>query len=36
MVNYGEANLQGQGGRKKETVDYGDWRLPFKLLLTAP
>jgi hypothetical protein len=35
MLNYGEANLQGQGGRKKETVDYGDWRLPFKLLLSV-
>lgn len=35
MVNYGEANLQGQGGRKKETIDYGDWRLPFKLLLSV-
>ncbi len=36
MVNYGEANLQGQGGRRKETINYGDWRMPFKLTLTAP
>jgi hypothetical protein len=35
LMNYGEANLEGQGGRKKETIDYGDWRLPFKLLLTV-
>ncbi|MCI0721748.1 MAG: hypothetical protein L0338_22675 [Acidobacteria bacterium] len=34
MNNYGEANLRGQGGRKKETLDYGDWRLSFKLILT--
>jgi hypothetical protein len=32
--NYGEANLRGQGGRKSETINYGDWRLPFKLTLT--
>lgn len=35
MLNYGEANLRGQGGRKKETFDYGDWRMTFKLLLTV-
>jgi len=33
--NYGEATLRGQGGRKKETINYGDWRLPFKLQLTT-
>lgn len=33
MVNYGEANLQSQGGQH-QTLDYGDWRLPFQLLLT--
>jgi hypothetical protein len=36
QTNYGEANLQGQGGRKKETINYGDWRMPFKLTLSAP
>lgn len=30
-VNYGTANLRGQGGRRKETVNYGDFRLPFKM-----
>ncbi|HSA93891.1 MAG TPA: hypothetical protein VLE48_12835 [Terriglobales bacterium] len=35
-TNYGEANLQGQGGRKKETINYGDWRMPFRLTLSAP
>ncbi len=34
--NYGEANLRGQGGRRKETINYGDWRLPFQLRLTSP
>jgi hypothetical protein len=34
MVNYGEANLRGQGGKSGETVDYGDWRMPFRLRLT--
>lgn len=34
-TNYGEASLEGQGGRKKETVSYGDWRVPYKLTLTA-
>jgi hypothetical protein len=32
--NYGTATLSGQGGRRKETVDYGDWRLPFKMTIT--
>lgn len=31
-INYGEANLKGQGG-KKQTFDYGDWRMPFELTL---
>lgn len=31
-TNYGEANLKGQGGQK-QTFDYGDWRMPFKLTL---
>jgi len=35
-TNYGEATLEGQGGKKKETVNYGDWRMPFQLLLSAP
>jgi hypothetical protein len=34
--NYGEAHLQAYGGRKQNTVDYGDWRMPFKLTLTKP
>ncbi|MGH9579744.1 MAG: hypothetical protein ACRD2R_02015 [Terriglobales bacterium] len=34
-VNYGTANLQGQGGRRQSTVNYGDWRMPFKMTLTA-
>lgn len=34
--NYGEATLRGQGGRRKETINYGDWRLPFQLRLSAP
>lgn len=33
-TNWGEANLRGQGGRKKETIDYGDWRMPFRLVLS--
>lgn len=33
MLNYGEANLESQGGQH-QTLDYGDWRLPFQLLLT--
>ncbi|HXE92026.1 MAG TPA: hypothetical protein VNK82_13800 [Terriglobales bacterium] len=35
-VNYGEANLRGQGGQRKETINYGDWRMPFKLTISAP
>lgn len=35
MVNFGEANLQGQGGQAGQTEDYGDWRLPYKLKLTS-
>jgi hypothetical protein len=33
-VNWGEAHLQAYGGTKKNTVDYGDWRMPFVLNLT--
>ena len=33
-ANWGEAHLQAYGGTKKNTVDYGDWRMPFKLNLT--
>jgi hypothetical protein len=36
QTNYGEATLRGQGGRKKETINYGDWRMPFKLTISAP
>ncbi len=32
--NYGTAGLNGQGGKKGQTVYYGDWRVPFKLTLT--
>ena len=32
--NIGEAHLQAYGGTKKNTVDYGDWRMPFQLMLT--
>jgi hypothetical protein len=35
-LNYGEAHLQAYGGRKQNTVDYGDWRMPFVLTLTKP
>lgn len=34
QTNYGEANLRGQGGKSGQTIDYGDWRLPFKMTLT--
>ena len=34
QTNYGEAHLQAYGGTKKNTVDYGDWREPFQLILT--
>jgi len=33
-INYGEGHLQAYGGRKQNTVDYGDWRMPFQLTLT--
>jgi hypothetical protein len=33
-TNYGEGNLRGQGGKNGQTIDYGDWRLPFKLTMT--
>ena len=36
QTNYGEAHLEAYGGKKNNTVDYGDWRMPFKLNLTAP
>jgi hypothetical protein len=32
QTNYGEASLMGQGG-KKQTFNYGDWRMPFKITL---
>jgi hypothetical protein len=35
QTNYGEVNLRGQGGKKGQTVNYGDWRMPYKLTLTA-
>ena len=33
-TNYGEASLNGQGGKGGQTINYGDWRLPFKITLT--
>jgi len=33
-TNIGEAHLQAYGGTKKNTVDYGDWRMPFSFTLT--
>lgn len=33
-TNYGTGNLQGQGGKNNQTINYGDWRVPFKLTLT--
>lgn len=33
-TNYGEASLNGQGGKKGQTINYGDWRVPFKVTLT--
>lgn len=33
-TNYGEASLNGQGGKGGQTINYGDWRLPFKVTLT--
>ena len=35
-VNWGEGHLQAYGGTKRNTVDYGDWRMPFSLTLTRP
>ncbi|MFB3923868.1 MAG: hypothetical protein ACE145_19265 [Terriglobia bacterium] len=32
--NYGEAGLNGQGGKGGQTIYYGDWRVPFKVTLT--
>jgi hypothetical protein len=32
-TNYGEAMLEGQGGKKNQTQYYGDWRMPFQLTL---
>lgn len=32
-TNYGEGNLRGQGGTGGQTVNYGDWRVPFKITL---
>ena len=31
---YGEASLEGQGGKKGQTQSFGDFREPFKLTLT--
>lgn len=33
-TNWGEAHLQAYGGTAGNTVDYGDWRMPFQLTLT--
>ena len=33
---YGEASLEGQGGKKGQTQTYGDFRVPFRLTLTEP
>jgi len=33
-TNIGEAHLQAYGGTKKNTLDYGDWRMPFSFSLT--
>jgi len=33
-VNYGTAGLNGQGGKKGQTLSYGDWRVPFKVTLS--
>ena len=33
-LNYGTAGLNGQGGKKRQTVSYGDWRVPFKVTLS--
>lgn len=34
QTNYGEANLRGQGGKSGQTINYGDWRMPFKLTMS--
>lgn len=34
QTNEGTAGLNGQGGKRGQTVYYGDWRVPFKLTLT--
>lgn len=34
-IDYGTGNLQGQGGKKGQTINYGDWRVPFQLTLTS-
>ncbi len=34
QTKYGEAHLQAYGGTAGNTVDYGDWRMPFVLTLT--
>lgn len=33
---YGEASLEGQGGKRGQTQAYGDFRMPFQLTLTEP
>lgn len=33
---YGTASLYGQGGRKGQTQYYGDYRLPFRIILMKP
>ncbi len=33
QTNYGEATLRGQGGKNGQTINYGDWRMPFKLTM---
>lgn len=35
QINYGTGNLKSQGGKKHQTVNYGDWRVPFQLTLTT-
>jgi len=32
---YGEAELDGQGGRKQQTQKFGTWRVPFRVILTS-
>ena len=33
-LKFGEADLSGQGGRRKETLEYGTYRLPHEMTLT--